>query len=76
MADWMFRLSCGDDLTSTPKERRNRRATSSASAPREHVLLCGELFLGNQGVPLNGVFQTQPTWGKMRKKYFPELTNS
>ena len=46
MADWMFCLGCGDDLTSTPKERMNLSAASSASAPEECILLRGQLFLG------------------------------
>ena len=49
MADWMFCLGHGDDLNSTPQERRNLSATSSASAPKERVLLRGQLSLGNRG---------------------------
>ena len=44
MANWMFCLGCGDDLTSTSKERKDLSATSSASAPKECVLLRGQLL--------------------------------
>ena len=72
MADWMFCLGCGDDLTSTPKERRNPRAASSACAPKEHVLLHGQVFLGNQNLSFNNVFQNPASPRNMCKKCFRE----
>ena len=43
MSNWMFYLGSGDDLTSTPKERRNLSAAPSASAPKEHILQHGQI---------------------------------
>ena len=53
MADWMFCLDCGDDLTSIPKERRKRNPSAAwpASAPNERILLHRyKFFLGSQDI--------------------------
>ena len=71
MSDWMFYLGSGDDHTSTPKERRNPSATSSASAPGERVLLCGHLYLGNGRCPSTTSFKT--SYPRKHKECFPEF---
>ena len=46
---------------------------SSASALKEHVLLHGQLFLGNRGVSFNGVFQNHLPQERCARSVFPEL---
>ena len=54
------------------QKRKGIKCCSSASAPKEHVLLCAHLFLGKQGLSFKSILQNQAIPGNMCKKCFQE----